>query len=137
MALALAFLAKSALAAVIAPFVDEARNVALNTAQDAIRSKIAGRMSVEEWAEAIIESVDKVKERAVNEENLLYVGGKLKFALSANAPNMVTIGFQLYFQDEMNKWRKAEAESDVPEVKFTLDVLDELKENGEIIFDVE
>ncbi|MBD5140941.1 MAG: hypothetical protein HDT25_05950 [Ruminococcus sp.] len=137
MALALAFLAKSALAAVIAPFVDEARTVALNTAQDVIRSKLAGRMSVEEWSDAIIKSVDKVKERAVEEENLRYIGGKLKYALSANAPDMVTISFQLYFQDEFNKWRKAEAESDVPEAKFTLDALDELKENGEIIFDVE
>lgn len=137
MALVLGFLAKSALSAVIAPFIDEARNVALDVAQDTIRSKLAGRMSAEEWSEAIIKCVDNVKERVVEEENLCYVGGKLRFALSQNAPNMVTIGFQLYFQDEMNKWRRAEAESDVPEAKFTYDVLDDLKENGEIIFDVE
>lgn len=133
----LAALAKTALSAVIAPFIEEAREVALNTAQDTLRSTVAGRMTVEEWSKAIIESIDNIKERAIEEENLRYIGGKLKYAFSVNEPNMVTISFQLYFQDELNQWRKAEAESDVPTAKFTTDALNELEENGEIIFDVE
>lgn len=137
MALLLGVLAKTALSAVLAPFIEEARDAALSAAQDTVRSTIAGRMTVEEWSEAIIASIDNIKEKAVEEENLRYIGGKLKYSLSASASNMVTVSFQLYFQDEVNKWRKAEAESDVPATKFTLDVLDELEENGEIIFDVE
>lgn len=137
MGLLLAAIAKTALSAIIAPFIEEAREVALDTAQDTLRSTIAGRMTVEEWSNAIIESIDNIKERAIEEENLRYIGGKLKYALSANAPNMVTISFQLYFQDELSQWRKAEAESDVPASKFTSDALTDMEENGEIIFDVE
>lgn len=137
MAFLLGMLAKTALSAVIAPFVEEAREVALNTAQDTVRSTIAGRMTVDEWSEAIIESIDNIKARAIEEENLNYIGGKLKYALSVNGPNMVTISFQLYFQDELNQWRKAEAESDVPTSKFTSEALEDMEKNGEIIFDVE
>jgi len=137
MAFALALLAKSALGAVLAPFIDEARDAALNAVQGAVRSKLAGRIPIEEWAEAVIESADNIKNRAAEEENLRYVGGNLKFTLSENAPNAVTVSFQLYFQDELGKWRKAEAASDVPANKFTEDALEIMKENGEIVYEVE
>ncbi len=137
MAIALAFLAKSLLGAALAPFINEARDIALDTVQDAVRSKVAGRMPVEEWAKAVIKSIDSIKERAVAEENLRYIGGKLKFTLSANEPDTVTISFQLYFQDAFSKWRKAEASSDVPANKFTEDALDMMEENGEIAYEVE
>lgn len=70
----LATLAKNALSAVVMPIVKEAGNVAVDTAQNAIRGKMAGRMSVEEWADVVIAGVDAVKERAVTEGNLRYVG---------------------------------------------------------------
>ncbi len=134
---ALTALAKGALTAVIGPFVEEARDAALNAAQDAIRSTVAGRMSIDEWAHIAIEGVDRVKERAVDEGQLRFVGGKLKFAPSAVALEAVTISFQLYFLDEMQKWQMADAASDIPSSKFTLDALDELSSAGEIVFDVE
>jgi len=130
-------LVKSALTAVIAPFVEEAREVALGTAQNAIRSMVAGKMSIDEWANTAIKQVDDVKKRAAEENNLQYVGGKLKFSISASNQSCVSMSFQLYFQDENNKWHKAEADSDVPASKFTEDDLNELKNNGEVVFDVE
>ena len=134
---ALTAVAKGALTAVIAPFVEEARDVALNAAQDAIRSTVAGRMSIDEWAGIAIEGVDGVKERAVDEGQLRFVGGKLKFSMPAAASEVVTISFQLYFLDDMQKWRMADAANDVPASKFSLDALDELRAKGEIVFEVE
>lgn len=134
---ALTTLAKGALTAVIGPFVEEARDAALDAAQDAIRSAIAGRMSIDEWAHIAIESVDRVKERAVDEGQLRFVGGKLKFAMSTVTSDAVIISFQLYFLDEMQKWQMADAASDVPSSKFTLEALDELGTKGEVVFEVE
>ena len=115
-------LAKGALTAVLGPFVEEARDAALNAAQDAIRSTIAGRMSIDEWANIAIEGVDRVKEHAVEEGGLRFVGGKLKFAMSTVTASAVTISFQLYFLDELEKWQMADAASDVPSSKFTFEV---------------
>lgn len=50
MSILLAALAKGALTAVIGPFVEEAREAALNAAQETIRSTVAGAMSIGEWA---------------------------------------------------------------------------------------
>lgn len=133
----LVMLAKGALTFVIAPFVEEARDVALNAAQDAIRNTVTGKMSVNEWAGIIIEGVDKVKDRAVTEDNLRFIGGKMKFAISENKIDMVTVSFQLYFLDESEKWQIAEADSDIPVSSFTIEALDELKTKREIIFEVE
>lgn len=134
---ALVMLAKGALTAVIGPFVEEARDAALNAAQDTIRSTVTGRMSIDEWAGIAIEGIDKVKERALEEGNLHFVGGKLNFALSENALDAVAVSFQLYFQDELKKWQKVEADNDIPACKFTPEALDELKTKGKIIFEVE
>lgn len=134
---ALTMLAKGALTAVIGPFVEEARVAALNAAQDTIRSTVAGKMTIDEWANIVIEGVDHVKERAVNDGNLCFIGGKLKFSTSVIRLDMVSISFQLYFQDELKQWQKAEASSDIPASKFSLEALDELNAKGEITFDVE
>ena len=134
----LATIAKGALTAALGPFVEDARNATLNAAHDTIRSTVAGRMSIDEWAAAAIEGVDKVKERVIEEGNLRFVGGKLKFAFSAPAlKDSVTISFQLYFLDELGKWQMAAAESSVPASKFTAEALDELGSMNEIVFDVE
>lgn len=135
---ALATIAKGALTAALGPFIAEARDATLNAAHDTIRSTVAGRMSIDEWAAAAIEGVDKVKERAIEEGNLRFVGGKLKFTCSTPASeDTVIISFQLYFLDEMNKWQMASAESSVPASKFTTEALNELGSLGEIVFDVE
>lgn len=131
-------LAKGALTAALGPFIAEARDATLNAAHDTIRSAVAGRMSIDEWASVAIKGVDKVKERVIEEGDLRFVGGKLKFTHSTlNLEEAVTISFQLYFLDELGKWQMASAESDVPASKFTLEDLDELRSEGEIIFDVE
>lgn len=134
---ALAALAKGALTAVIGPFVEEARDAALNAAQDTIRSTVVGKMTIEEWADIVVEGVDKVKERAMSENDLRFIGGKLKLALNEKTSDVVAISFQLYFLDELEKWQMAAAESDIPISKFTDDALNELRTNGEIIFEVE
>lgn len=133
----LATLAKNALSAVVMPIVKEAGNVAVDTAQNAIRGKMAGRMSVEEWADVVIAGVDAVKERAVTEGNLRYVGGTIRFAPSESGQNMVTVSFQLFFLDEAGKWQKANASCDIPAARFTLETLAELETQGEIKYDVE
>lgn len=134
---ALGLLAKTALSSVLSPFLDEAKAVVLSAAEDTVRSTVAGRMSIDEWAQAAIKGVDKVKERVAEEGNLRYVGGKLKFALTAEDAESVTISFQLYFLDEMKKWQLASAASQVPSTKFTNDDLYELWTNHEVVFEVE
>lgn len=135
---ALATIAKGALTAALGPFIAEARDATLSAAHDTIRSVVAGRMSIDEWAAAAITGVDKVKERVAEEGDLHFVGGKLKFAYSAlSAEETVTISFQLYFLDELGKWQMASAGSDVPASKFTFEALDELRAEGKITFDVE
>lgn len=133
---ALTILAKGALTAVIGPFVEEARDAAVNAAKDTFRDTVAGRMSIDEWAGIVIEGVDKVKARAIEEENLRFIGGKMKFALSENNSNMVNVSFQLYFLDQSEKWKKAEADSDIPVSKFSETALCDLKAE-EIVFEVE
>lgn len=137
MTTALIGLAKGALTSVVGPFVQEAREASLNAAQDTLRGAIAGRMSIEEWADIVIDGVGSVKERAITEGNLRFVGGKLKFAPSEEGSGLVNISFQLYFLDEMEHWQKAEADTDVPASKFTSEALEEIESKKEIIYEVE
>jgi len=133
---ALSTLAKSALISVISPFIEEAKDTALNAVQDSIRSTVAGKMSIDEWASVLIESIDHVKEHALNEENLRYIGGELKFIISERKKNSVETSFQLYFLDESQKWHKAEADSDIPFSKFIQNDLNQLMSSGEIAYEV-
>lgn len=130
-------LAKGALSAVVGPMLEEAKSSAVNAAQDAIRGKMAGRMSSEEWADIAIVGVDAVKERAVTEGNLRYIGGEIKFAKSMSGQNAVTLSFQLFFLDTDEKWQKAEAACDIPSARFTLETLEELDSKEEIKYAVE
>lgn len=134
---ALITLAKGALTSVIAPFVEEARDAALNAAQDTIRSTVTGKMSIEEWASIAAEGADKVKERVVNENGLRFVGGKVKLMMSENTIDTVNVSFQLYFLDELEKWQMADADTDIPNSKFTVEALNELQSKNEITFEVE
>lgn len=134
---ALALFAKAALTTVIGPFVEEAREAALNAAQDAVRGVVSGKMSIGEWAEIVIKCVDSVKDRIANEGDLNFVGGKLNFTMSDNAADNVSVSFELYFQDAMSKWHKAAADNDIPTSLFTLGALDELREKGTISYEVE
>ncbi len=130
-------LAKGALTAVVGPFVEEARDAALNAAQDTLRNTVAGKMSIEEWAKIISEGADNVKEKVITENDLRFVGGKLKMTYFENNPNVVVASFQLYFLDEQEKWQMAAAETDLPASKFTMSALDELTFKKEITYEVE
>lgn len=134
---ALATLAKGALSAVVSPLLEEAKSTAVSAAQDAIRGKMAGRMSAEEWADIVIVGVDAVKERAVTEGGLRYVGGDIKFARSKSDRNTVTVSFQLFFLNVEEKWQKAEAACDIPAARFTLETLEEMDSKEEIKYAVE
>ena len=120
--------------AVIDPFIQDAKEAM----QNAIRSTMADQMlSIDEWAQVIIDSVDKVWEDTEEKDNLQFVGGKLRFAMSKVAVSTVTISFQLYFLDESEEWRMAKAEKDLPSDVVTHDSLKELESEGEIVFPVE
>lgn len=134
---ALAEVAKSALGSVVSPFVEEAKDIAVNAAQDAIRGKMAGRMSAEEWADIVVDSVDAVKDRAMVEGNLRYIGGEIKFTQPEGMQNVVTVSFQLFFLDADEKWQKAEASYDIPVARFTMETMEELAAKGEIKYAVE
>ena len=134
---ALAGIAKSALSTVISPFMEEAKDIAVDAAQDAIRGKMAGRMSAEEWADVVIDSVDAVKERAIAEGNLRYIGGEIKFAQPMGGQSVVTLSFHLFFLDSAEKWQKVEASYDIPAVRFTMETMEELAAKGEIKYAVE
>ncbi len=134
---ALTHVAMEALTIVIGPLVEDARDALSDAAQDAIRSKVAGKMSIEEWANIVSQGADMVKERVINESNLQFVGGKLKLAVVEKNLKKVTVSFQLYFIDELEKWQIATAETDIPISKFTDDALNELRTSGEILFEVE
>ena len=117
--------------------IENATNAAMNAARDTVERIITGRLTIEEWAEIAIKGVDKIKARAVDEEELTYVGGKLKFTMSEQKANKVVITFELYFQDENAEWHKIGANSDLFASNFTLEALDEIKSNGEISYEVE
>ena len=109
----------------------------MDAARDTVERIITGRRPIEEWAKIAIAGVDEIKDRAVSEEGLRYVGGKLKFAMSGKRADKVVISFELYFQDDKNEWHKIGADSDLFASCFTLEALDEIKSKGEVSFEVE
>ena len=134
---ALMMVAKAALTAVVGPFVEDAREAAMNAASDTLHSVIAGQIPLAEWAALAGQSADQVKQRAVLEGELQFVGGKLKFALSEQGAAWVTISFALYFLDKNRKWQLASAAIDVPASKFEPETLEELRTQGEILYELE
>ena len=129
--------AKEMFKAFIGPYADDFETAAMNAARDTAERIITGRRTIDEWAEIAIKGVDKIKDRAENEEGLTYVGGKLKFAMSEKNKDKVVISFELYFQDRKEEWHKIGAESDLYASNFTLEALGEMKSKGEISYEVE
>ena len=122
---------------VIAPHLEEAKGVALDSAHDTIKGMIAGKMSVEELADISIVGIDKIKDRIVSEGNVRYIGGKLKFSFTDNKKDKVRAYFELYFLDEFEKWQKAEADTDIPSSRIKPDALEDIQAKGEIVFEIE
>jgi hypothetical protein len=119
------------------PLVEEAKGAAMEAAHDTARGLLAGRTSCEKWAKMLVPSVDKIKERIIEEDNLCFVGGNLKFAMSTETAKSIAVSFELYFQDDANKWHKAEAESEMSDLLFKHDDLQKMQTDGEIVFEVE
>ena len=129
--------AKGMLTEFLNSYVNDVKDIAMNAARDTFESIITGRRTLEEWAKIAIKGVDKIKDRAINEENLRYIGGKLNFTMSKQKANKVVISFELYFQNENNEWYKIGAESDLFASNFILEALEEIKSKGKISFEVE
>ena len=125
------------LSSVFGSYAEDAKEAAMNAARDTVERIITGRRPIEDWAKIAIPVVDQIKDRAVSEEGLRYVGGKLNFAMSGKRADKVVISFELYFQDDNNEWQKIGAESDLFASCFTLEALDEIKSKGKVSFEVE
>jgi len=100
----------------------------------------SGKRSVEEWAETFIPAIDEVKERAIRENDVNYVGGKLKFSIEKNNEfrvevEKVTVSFELYFQDSDKQWGKCADSSKMSQVFFTPESLAAIAKDG-VEFDI-
>jgi len=111
-----------------------AKETAVYVAKDTLEGS---KRTIDEWAEIVIKFVDKIKDDAINEGNLRYVGGKINFAMSAQKTNMVAVSFELYFLDEHEKWQKIGADNEINASNFTLEAVREIIETKKIVFEVE
>lgn len=122
---------------VIEPYVDDAKNAAANAAKNMVEGAVAGKRTIDDWAEIAVKGIDTIKDRAIKEDGLRYVGGKLKFAMSGEVSNNVIISFELFFQDENREWHKIGADSEVSASNFTIESLEEIQSTNEVSFEVE
>jgi len=95
----------------------------------------SGKKSVEEWAEIFVPAIDEVKERAIKDNDVVYVGGKLKFSIDKDAKKgveleKVTVSFELYFQDSNKQWGKCADSSKMSQVFFTPESLAAIEKDG-------
>ena len=105
--------------------------------KDMLRNTFTGRLTIQEWALVAIMGVDKVKEQILNEGELRFIGGKLRFAMDLQERDKVVVAFELYFFDESEKWIKANAFSTFSTMKFTSEALEEINSKGKVEFEVE
>ncbi len=134
----IAGLAKMILLEVFGPFLRDANDAMVETAHDMLRDAIGGKLTFDEFAQAVSKDVDRTKLRVERNENLRYVGGILKFAPSKSVGlEFLVVSFQLYFIDEEKIWHMTSAQSEVPAAKFSQVCLDELCAKGEIVYEVE
>ena len=129
--------AKGIFSSVIETYSGDVKEVALNAARDTVERIVTGRRSLDDWSEISIAGVDTIKNRAIDEEGLTYVGGKLMFSMSPKRDDKVIISFELYFQDDQQQWHKVGAESDLFASNFTLEALEEIESEGSVSFEVE
>ena len=105
--------------------------------KDLLKNTFTGRLTIQEWALVAITGVDKVKEQILNEGELRFIGGNLKFAMDLQERDKVVVAFELYFFDESEKWIKASAFSTFSTMKFTSEALEEINSKGKVVFEVE
>jgi len=129
--------AKEAVYGLVEENQDKVVSAIKDAVSDTIHSMVAGKESIERWAEIVTEGADKIIKETVETENLRYVGGKLRFAFSKRNPQKIDVSFELYFLDSANEWQKKVATSDVYASAFTDDSLDELRTAGMIEYSIE
>ncbi len=129
--------AKEAVYGLVEENQDKVVSAIKDAVSDTIHSMVAGKESIERWAEIVTEGADKIIKETVETENLRYVGGKLKFAFSERNPQKIDVSFELYFLDSANEWQKKVATSDVYASVFTDDSLEELRVAGMIEYSIE
>lgn len=118
-------------------YIDDAKGAVIDMLQDTIEGFISGKRSLQEWAKIISPEIDNVITRAKEEDNISYVGGKLKFSFSDKQYQKNWISYELYFIDDEKNWKKVAAKSDVYASVFTQESLDEIFSKGEFSYEVE
>lgn len=119
------------------PYVKDLGDAMLNAARDGVESLITGRRDLNEWAQIAGKAVDEVKSTLEEQTCWQYVGGKINFTMSSKSAKKVVISFELYYQDENNKWKKVAADSDMYASNYTLEALEEIQSNGTVSYEVE
>ena len=116
---------------------EDVKNASKDAISDTFHEIIVGKRTIEDWADSAVKGVDEIKDKVVSEENKIFVGGYLDFAMSKKNNKKVVISFELYFLDEDKQWEKMTAESDVYATTFTADALEELRSKDKIRFEVQ
>ena len=117
--------------------IEDVKNASKDAISDTVHELVVGKRTIEDWADSAIKGVDEIKDKVVSEENKIFVGGYLDFAMSKKNNKKVVISFELYFLDEDKQWEKMTAESDVYATTFTADALEELRSKDKIRFEVQ
>ena len=115
----------------------DAAHSAAEAANDAVRKMLMGKQSINEWAETVSKCIDNIKDNIESEENLTFIGGKLRFSAPDSKNDAVCVSFDLYFQDIEEQWHKAGTSDFIPASMFTQEAVDELMSAHEIEFEVE
>lgn len=115
----------------------DAAHSAAEAANDAVRKMLMGKQSINEWAETVSKCIDNIKDNIEAEENLTFIGGKLRFTEPDPTNDAVCVAFDLYFMDIEEQWHKAGTSDFIPASMFTQEAVDELMSAHEIEFEVE
>ena len=134
---AVASVAKFLAATVTASVIESVKDAAIDVAKDTAASAVLGKMSIEEWAIILSRSIDKVKDTVAERENINFIAGTMKFTMSCYNSDNVHICFELYFLTELQKWRKIDVNDEICTSKFTVEALEQLSSEGEIIYELE
>ena len=111
-------------------------DMTISTLTETIGSILSGKRTFNELAELVSPNVDEVIRETKKNENLIFVGGKVKFCFYDSSHSKVTIGYELYFANEKRQWKKIEASSDVFSSIFKDEEIELLKESAEVAFEV-
>lgn len=108
-----------------------------NAVKDTVESIMTGRRTLETWNEIISPVIDKFKDEYAVQNNVKYIGGKLKYSISKQSSSKIVISCDLYYHSESKGWVKVTAKSDAYASNFTHEAIDDIKSHGSVVFDIE